>query len=342
MNTKEKLNKYILLTVLFAGLSAIFGVVLFALSDKLEIVKLDYNEKASLSYKVHLNENTYYSEEYLDEGMQYIASIIKDIEINYNYDIKYAEKVNSNVTNKIVADIKVVDMDNNQKVIFEKNEELKNDKQKKVDTDNIVVNETIKIDYQKYNNYVSTFEDRYGISADCKLIVTFTTSQKNSTDVIKDMKKNKTMTIEIPLSEQLINITKTASTNEKSSYITTTSRTASNILLFIISIILLSFTGLLILLTLFLISKKNKLISEYDKYINKLLRQYDSYITESSNVKELKSGVIYIKNFKELLDVRNNIEKAIIYNKVSDNESRFIITDGKQDYCYKVKREEFK
>lgn len=341
MNIRSKLNKNIIFSVVLAGIFAIIGVVLFIQSGKLRIVKLNYDETASLNYKVYLNNNNYYNKEYLEEGMQYISSIIKDIEIKYDYDIKYSEKVNSTVVNDIKANFKIVDVTNNSKIIYEKTDDIKTDKQEKSNVDDIKVDQTIKIDYQKYNSLANEFKSKYGISADCLLLVTFTTSQKNTTELVKDINRSKTMTMEIPLSEQMINISKTSNTNEKSAYLTTTAKTFSNTLMFILSIILFALTGLLVIATIYFLNRKSKLVSEYDRFIAKLLKQYDAYITESSNIKTLNSDVVYVKNFKELLDVRNNIEKAIIFNKVSENESRFIIVDDKQEYCYVVRREEF-
>jgi len=49
--------------------------------------------------------------------------------------------------------------------------------------------------------------------------------------------------------------------------------------------------------------------------------------------------VIKVGSFKELLDVRNNIEKAIIYTKVDENTSKFQLID-EQIYEYLVTREE--
>ena len=341
MSIRSKLNKYIILSIVFAGVFAIVGVVLYIQSGKLRVVKLNYDETASLNYKVYLNNNNYYNKEYLEEGMQYISSIIKDIEVKYDYDIKYSEKVNSTVINDIKANFKIVDVTNNSKIIYEKNEDIKSDKQEKTNVDDIKVDQTVKIDYQKYNSLANEFKSKYGISADCKLIVTFTTSQKNTTELVKNINRSKTMTMEIPLSEQMINISKTNNSSEKSAYLTTTAKTFSNTLMFIISLILFFIAILLVIVTIYFLNRKTKLVSEYDRFIAKLLKQYDAYITESSNIKTLNSDVVYVKNFKELLDVRNNIEKAIIFNKVSEDESRFIIVDDKQEYCYVVRREEF-
>ncbi|MBR3116309.1 MAG: DUF5305 domain-containing protein [Bacilli bacterium] len=342
MGLKSKINRYIVTSILVAGMCAILAVIFYAQSGQLRIVKLNYDENASVGYKVYLNNNNYYDKEYLEEGMQYISGIIRSVDIKYDYNIDYSDKLDSTVINTVNAKVKVVDVTNNEKIIYENEEELKNDKQTKKNTDKLTVDQTISIDYQKYNNFANEFKSKYGIPADCKLIVTFTTSQKNSTGTIEDITRSKVMTVEIPLSEQMITINKSSDSNEKSAYIATTAKTFANHAMFVAAIALFVGTAIFAALAVYFIIKKTKLTSEYDRRINKLLKQYDAYITESTNIIGLKPDAIFVKSFKELLDVRNNIEKAIVYNKVTDDISRFIIVDGKQEYCYEISREEFK
>ena len=342
MGIKTKINRYIVISILVAGLSAILGVIFYAQSGQLRVVKLNYDETASLGYKVYLNNNSYYDKEYLEEGMQYISGIIRTVDIKYDYNIGYSEKLDSKLVNKVDAKIKIVDVTNNEKVIYENSEELKNEIKDKKNVDKLTVDETISIDYQKYNNFANEFKSKYGISADCKLIVTFTTSQINNTETVNDITRGKTMTIEIPLSEQMLTINKSPDSKEKSAYIATTDKTFANNMMFIASVALFIITALGAAAAVYFIMKKARLTSEYDRQINKLLKQYDAYITESTNIVGLKQDAIFVKSFKELLDVRNNIEKAIVYNKVSEDISRFIIVDGKQEYCYEMNRNEYK
>ena len=339
---KTKLKRYSVIGVILAAICLVGGILLYTQSGKLRVINLGYEEKANVSYKVYLNNNNYYDKDYLDEGMQYISGIINNIEIKYNYNIKYTDKINSTLINTVNANVKIVDVTNNEKIIYEKSEELKQDKKDKKNVDSLSSGDTITIDYQKYNSFANEFKSKYGISADCKLIVTFTTSQVNSNDTISDITRSKSMTVEIPLSEQMITISKTPDASEKSSYLTSTAKTFSNQLMFIGAIVLFIITGILVFLSIYFYIKRRNLTSLFDREVEKLLKQYDAYITESTGSVSLKANVIYVKSFKELLDVRNNIEKTIVYNRVNENEARFIIVDGDQEYCYKIKREDYK
>ena len=93
-----------------------------------------------------------------------------------------------------------------------------------------------------------------------------------------------------------------------------------------------------------LVNKKisiSKKISKYDKFINKTLRQYDSYITEAEHETSTKENAIKVSSFRELLDVRNNVNKTIVYIRIDDNTSKFEIIDGNTLYYYVANREDF-
>lgn len=344
MNNESRMKRNVFISIIATAVFAIVGAILFTQSKQLRFIKMDYNENAKIGYTVYLNNSNYYNTDHLGEGMQYISSLIKEIELKYDYNIVFSDKVDSVVTNDITADMKIVDVTNNEKVIYSKSEDIKTDKSEKKKVDNIAVDQTIKIDYQKYNDFANEFKSKYGISADCKLIVTFHTKQNDISEQFKGenaINRDKTMTVEIPLSEQMITITKTSDFSEMSSYINTTTKTSTNSILFVLSIISFMVAVFFLIVAIVLTKKKNGLTTKYGRFINKALKQYDAYITESKNTVELDPNTIYVKSFKELLDVRNNTEKTIIYNKVNDEISRFIIIDEKQTYCFVARKNDF-
>ena len=80
--------------------------------------------------------------------------------------------------------------------------------------------------------------------------------------------------------------------------------------------------------------------SKYDRFIKKTLKEYDAYITVSNSDYEVGGKKVFnIPSFKELLDVRNNLEKPIIYYKIDEDHSKFsIISD--EIYEYEASRKE--
>ena len=299
------------------------------------ISKINYKEDGSLNYKVYLNENSYYSEQFLGEGMQYISSIINNITVNYNYNIKYDTDKKYNINRKVLANIKITDSDDNNKVIYTKQEELLNDNYK--ESNDINLSDEIKIDYGKYNRLTNEFETNYGINADCNLIIDYVIDYKSTDD---DISQNKVMTMTIPLSKQMIVINKSNDINESSSYIGETKESFINKLMFVLAVLFLSLVLVCACILVYLIKKRIKKESKYDRYIAKLLKEYDTYITESKETQlDDKKNIIKTTSFKELLDVRNNLDRPIIYDKVNNNQSRFIIV-ANEIYIFEVNRED--
>ena len=88
---KKNKNEIILLTIIIVF--SLLSLYFFAQSKNVKTTNdISYQENGGVDYKVYLNDNDYYKEEYLDEGMQYISSIIDYILVDYKYSIKFATK----------------------------------------------------------------------------------------------------------------------------------------------------------------------------------------------------------------------------------------------------------
>ena len=299
------------------------------------ISEINYKESGNTSYKVYLNQNDYYSEEFLGEGMQYISSIINNVTVDYKYSIDYDTDKKFDINRKVVANIKITDSDDNNKVIYTKQEELLNDNYK--DSKDINLSDQLKINYGKYNQLTNEFKTNYGINADCNLVVDYIVDYK-STD--KEITQSKVMTMTIPLSKQMIVINKSNDINESSSYIGETKESFINKLMFVLAILFISLVLVCVCILVYLVKKRIKKESKYDRYIAKLLKEYDTYITESKETQlDDKKNIIKTTSFKELLDVRNNLDRPIIYDKVNNNQSRFIIV-ANEIYIFEVNRED--
>lgn len=331
---KKNKNEIILLTIIIVF--SLLSLYFFAQSKNVKTTNdISYQENGGVDYKVYLNDNDYYKEEYLDEGMQYISSIIDYILVDYKYSIKFAAKKSYNIKKNVKAKVKIFDSDNNSKVIFTKDEDVKSETVKNVDY--IDLYDQIKIDYNKYNKITNDFKTKYGISADCKLYFTYDIEYE-STD--GEIKQNKTLSMEVPLSKQMITIGKSSDLNNVSAYKVKTARSPFNKVMLLLFIVFSTLTGVGIVVLVIEIYNRIKNESKYDRYIAKLLREYDSYITNSKNIVfDDTKNVVKVESFKELIDVRNNLDKPIVYRKINENESVFVIIDN-EVYEYKVTRKE--
>lgn len=341
-NKKGKFNYVLIAMALFFLFMAIF---LYKQSIGIKVLEsVEYTETSNVKYKVYLNENKYYDKDYLEEGMQYISGIIDYIDLNFNYNVSFDKNIDYTADTQVVADIKIVDANNTDNVIYKSQEILSNnDKIEKKDSTSINLSKNLKIDYQKYNSLTNEFKSNYGISADCKLIVNFYTTYQGKYKDFNNMNRSKSMIVEIPLSKQMITINKPTDSTLNDSYSQKTNTSVINKTLFMISIIFLISFIVTLLYFISLYIKTNKNTTKYNKYLNKILRQYDSYITESKgSINVANKNLIRIKTFKELLDVRNNVDKTIIYVKADETHSQFLIIDEAEIYCYSLKEEDFR
>ena len=338
-------RKKLIETILMAIIFIVISIVCYKQSVSMKITeKIGYEEAGNVGYKVYLTDKTYYNREYLEEGMQYITSIIDYVDVDFNYLVRYDDKIKYNINTNTVADIKIVDKEDNDKIIYETTEVLKPNKTIEKEDNYLNVSENIKVDYKKYNKLANDFKTNYGISADCKLIVKLQVEYTGSYKSIENINNNKILSLEIPLSQQMITINKTENIVNTSTFTNQTNNTIINKILLVISIFFIVIT---IITIIRIIKIKNQLQKEetlYEKTLRKYLRQYDAYITETTeeNVDIKNKTIIKVSTFKELIDVRNNIEKAIIYNKVNEKKSRFMIIEEETVYVYEMKEEDYR
>ena len=71
--------------------------------------EIPYEESGSTSYKVYLDKNDYYYKDYLEEGMQYISSIINYIEVDFDCTASYADINDYETYKSVMANIVVTE-----------------------------------------------------------------------------------------------------------------------------------------------------------------------------------------------------------------------------------------
>lgn len=337
-NNSKKNITYIFLIIVLVFISIIFADRSYRLK---KYESLSYKETIATSYRVYLDDDSYYNTPYLEEGMQYISNIIDYVDVTFSYINSFADSLTYNAETKAEAIVTIVDTDDNNKVIYKNTEVIENTKKDSDTSGTINKVKNFKIDYAKYNKITNEFKTKYGISAKCNLRINYYVNYTGKYKGLNNISRNTVMYLDIPLSEQMINITKNAPAINNNSFDGTSSNTLTNTILYVLAII----CDLIALVFLFkVVSSKiavSKETSKYDKFINKTLKQYDSYITEAEHETTNKENMVRISTFRELLDVRNNVNKTIVYIRIDDNTSKFEIIDGNTLYYYVANREDF-
>lgn len=324
--------------VLFISLFLIFLIASISINEKSNI---NYKQASNLDYKVYLKPNNYYGEKFLDKNMQYIASLIDNVDVNFNYNFSANEQINYKYTYYVKSEVRVANSDDSTKVIYSKSDRVTEpvtlSKENSLGFD---INQNIKVDYNKYNDQIKAFKSSYLINADSNLILSLCVGVEDQKgNKIKDINTNEVMSLNIPLTQQMINISMNyKETNNSNNAKIYKDFNISNKVLFALSI--LSLIGALVYAVLLVTFLKKTSVKKtiYDITLSKILREYDRVIVNSKKTITLTGEIIELSSFNELLDVRDNLEKPIIFKEIHKGQkSIFVVKNGDETYRYVLK-----
>ncbi len=326
----------------FAAFIISFAIcIIFATKtiEREKVLPIVYSTNGNINYKVYLNNNNYYNDDYLEMDRAYIASLINYIDLDYHYLFKASQKTNMNFDYKIVADL-IIENSNGVHKYLEKKYTLVDTKTKKLEDSSVLdFEENVKIDYGYYNNLANSFRAEYGVDTNSYLNVYLEVLSKTDEDVNYDINETNRVNIKIPLSEKAIEIALDKTNQNTNKQVFTSGKVIFNKIPLIIEIIFFILTSYILskIISYLLLLYKPK--TAYDKYVNKILNSYDRLIVESKTQINLNDyNVTEVKSFNELLDVRDNLKLPIIYfNIVKHEKGIFYIKDSKDIYLITIK-----
>lgn len=321
-----------IITFIFSVIMICFFATQYIKVNKADIV--NYTENGKINYRVLLKDNKYYDENYVDQNMMYVANLIDKIEINFDYDLFIDRLLDCNVDYNIVANLIIKD-GVSDKIFYNKKYDLAADHSESTNYNNNY-NKSLLIDYPYYNLLASQFKGDLGVDTESFLRVSLNI-KKNSNEVLIN---DSNIYIDIPLSERAFEITiSPMKLNNNSQTIKEANVEFGDKknLVFIVVFAVICLISLIRIIRL--ISKALTKKSNYQKYIAKLLREYDRLIVETVKVPDFSEmNVNKVVEFKELLDVRDNLKLPIIFTEVNKNhKAYFYIQSDNNVYLYVVK-----
>ena len=303
--------------------------------------KLHFQEKGNVKYSVCLKDNNFFEDECLNSNMSYVASLIKNIPLDFNYQFNgnFDNIVNS-VDYEIIA--KLIIENNDTKTKYYEKEYILTPKTTDYVKNNKTLynlNKKVNIDYEYYNSIANNFKSQYGIDSQSYLEV-YLNAYNNVDSEYKDIPTSAHISVQIPLSQKAIEIKFNTQEINKSidKFITSKSVVINSYLKFIVGRISLFLSIIFLYFTFGIIKKYTKTISKYDKFINKILKEYDRLIVETSTFPNEKDyTVLLINNFNELVDVRDNLHSPIMFYNIKEHKmSKFYILNDNNLYLYIV------
>lgn len=333
-------QRVILYSVSFILLLCLGLLFLYKTIDIKEEKVITYKELGTLDYKVYLKENDFYDEEYLNKNMYYIASLIKNIDIDLNYNFIIDTDVDMSFNYNIIGKLVILEGQAKNK-IYEREYELKTvEIEPKENQKNSTIHDTLSIDYDYYNDLANKFKATYGIdaSSELEIYININKNINNKEDI--NLNETKQMVMTIPLTQKTLDIKiDDTSINNSNQIISESKISLINIIfgiLFIIVFPLFIYVTFKLIVLLLILKPKH---TKYDKYVKKLLNEYDRLIVETTTEPLLEHrNIIKINKFEELLDVRDNVKRPIMYhNIVKHHKCYFYIEIGKNIYLLTIK-----
>ena len=329
---------YILLMVLFT----VFAYLLFdrGFNVKTKIV-VNYQEKSDLNYKVYLHDNDIYNRDYLGMNDRYITKIVDNIMVDFNYSIMFDKSISGYYTYKVIGTLVAYQDDINDS-LWEKDYVLLNDQTKVLnanDLKSIEIKDGINIDYDKYIDELDKFEKGYNIDISGYLMVKVIIKENlDFSYVDKLVEDEKEIKMIIPLSYDTFKINVSNDNNNVDSFYDFSKKEPVNYLLLIIGAFSLSLGISFLALTIRNMVLFYRMVSDYQKELKMIFKDYSDIIVEVKRFyNKKKYNLIYVNNFKELLDVYNKVGNPISYKEVKkDQEAIFIIIDDDNAWIYRL------
>jgi len=339
MSLETRILLLIALVIVFAGLGT-FSII--RALDNTTTYRFFFNETSSLEYKICLKENDYFTDKCLDQEVtQYVASLIDYIEAEFRYNFDASNLINYDYTYHITARLMATEKNAPDKVLIDELEQLTEPQTIEMeDSSGFLLNEKLVIDYKRYNDIMVNFRRDYALLFDSNIIIELHVNVEGKNhNITDDVASNQTMTMIIPLSEQTINIEVDYEGINNYEVIE-----SEDVNLFVTGLFyLLSLICFLVVVDIGL--KIYKLVSKvsfnkttYKKTLDKIMREYGQIIVETNQMPDIPKAQLYkIISFDELIDLHTVLQKPILFMKIHNEKSCFMITDGDDNYQYIMK-----
>ena len=330
---------FIILSIIFALLSYIYidrGINLKTRKH------FDYQVNSDIFYKVNLFDDENFSDDDINSGSVYIASLVDDIDFTFNYHKKTFNDINGyynyNVTGTLVAyknNVKDIVWKNNYTFLENKvvllNENYLRD---------IKINDTFELDYNYYKEILNEFNTSHGVNLEGYLELDFNVNEVLEFKEIKDtINDSSVIKVLVPLSSDTFKIMMIDSPDSNTkSYYEFTNRERVNYLFLVFGAFCFSIMVANLVLVILGGVKIYKDVHKYDKEIKEITSKYSDILVKVKRFyNKRKYNLIYVDSFDELMDAYKKIKSPITYREVKKNiETIFLITDGDNAWIYRM------
>lgn len=296
-----------------------------------------YKEKANVDYIVDLKENEFYQENYLDENSTVIASLIKDIVVNFNYNLNLEQNQEYTYSYKIEAKTSVKE-NSKDNTIYETTDELLSKELQQQNSKRLQISEQVTINYDEYNDKINKFINLYRLdNTTSTLELNMYVYVNNKYDNTQINQNSKVMVLNIPLTTKTVDITIGSNVVQNEGEILLRKNDYHHIEVLLIVGIVFAVMGAIILAVLIkYVLDTRSAETMYAQELKQILFNFKAYIQETNNeIKEDEYKVIQINTFNEILGLRDTMQSPILmYTDEEELRTKFVIINDGILYVY--------
>ncbi len=332
--------------VFLAVVAIIIAAIGLSYRAKNKTMYITYSEASRVDYKVHVTQNDFYEEEWLDANQAYVAALIDEIKADFSYTLAMEEKdVEYEYSYMIDAQLEIVD--NNSKVaIYDPVYVLKDKQTFSKGSTHLSIAESVTLDYTTYNQLATNFINVYDLeNTTSTLTVRLHINIIGSCSDFKDSNQNEyVVALSIPLTKKAVTINLTSNIPQGESKVLACDNgfNADAYKAALISFSVVEGVFLVVFLC-FVYMTRNEDIN-YAIRIQKLVFNYKSYIQKINNGFDTDGyQLLAVDTFNEMLCIRDTIQSPILMSENRDKtRTLFLIpTNTKILYTYEIKVENY-
>lgn len=298
---------------------------------------IKYRESSDVSYKVNLYKNNFYTGDYLDEGIDVIANVIKNIDVEFKYDLELDERTEYIYRYKIYAHTELKEKSKTNSIWESEKEILNKASQTKI-SNKLNIVEKIKLDYNEYNNQINQLIEAYALTnTESNLRLSFQLSIIDQNTGKQINSKSEVMALELPLTTKTVEFTVNEGVKNTPGEIVIEDNQATNSSYILWGGVIALIIGVIVFIRLIKYNLDTRSAEKiYEDELKKILFDYKSYIQTITNKIPYKDyKIIVINTFKELMEMKEEIQSPIfMYNEADKKRTTFAMINGNLLFGY--------
>lgn len=325
---KTRITVLVILVLVFF----IIGLILMYKAISYTETKIvQYDESADATYKACITSPDPYLKNCIDSYHGPLM-MVTDVKVNYSYLAKTEKNAKMDLTYYVTAISRVYDKFDSSRVLYENEETVVPRRHLDFKDGKVAINEEYYVDVKEILDNIEQYQSKYIYSSNAVLeIVSY---------IDDGSKRYKTGTINIPLSENEFKLYKNfISSKSHDVEVEVREWTERETIIMIVGIVLMFISLVTLFILTKLVARSLRKKSKYEQKLDDILTTYEDVIVDSTENYEIDKTKkkIKIKKFEDMLDTRKVLNKPIIYNKVNNVKSEFIIEDYEKIYVYVLK-----